>query len=63
MVIAVFVAEFNPVLELCTGRFKKVTGGSFMMTAISEPFVFGATDPVGYSWEGEGTLQFRRGRR
>lgn len=63
LVVAVFVAEFNPALELCTGRFKKVVGGSFMMTAISEPFLFGGKDPVGYSWEGEGSLEFRKGKR
>src|SRR5207302_2245250 len=40
---AVFVAEFNPVISMCTGRFSKVTGGSFIMVAVTEPFVFGAT--------------------
>jgi hypothetical protein len=60
--VAVFVAEFNPIPSLCTGRFAKVTGGSFIMTATTEPFVLGAMDPVGYTWEGSGTLEFSRGK-
>ena len=59
-VIAVFVAEFNPLLELCTGRFKQVTGGSFIMIATTGPFVFGAKDPVAYTWEGEGALDWKK---
>ncbi|WP_165228574.1 hypothetical protein [Aquisphaera insulae] len=59
--VAVFVAEFNPVPALCTGRFAKVIGGSFIMTAVTEPFVLGAMDPVGYGWAGEGTLVYKKG--
>jgi len=59
--VAVWVAEFNPVPELCTGRFAKVIGGSFIMVAVTEPFVLGAFDPVGYSWSGEGSLTFANG--
>ncbi|QEH35187.1 hypothetical protein OJF2_37340 [Aquisphaera giovannonii] len=59
--VAVFVAEFNPIPALCTGRFAKVTGGSFIMTAVTQPFEFGAMDPVGYIWSGEGSLVYRRG--
>lgn len=59
MVTAVWVAEFNPVLAQCTGRFAKLVGGSFLMIAESEPFVLGAMDPVGYSWTGNGTLKFK----
>jgi hypothetical protein len=58
---AVFVAEFNPVPSLCTGRFAKLLSGSFMMTAVSDPFVLGAFDPVGYTWTGNGTLTFSNG--
>jgi hypothetical protein len=61
--VAVFVAEFNPVLKKCTGRFKKVIGGSFVMVAVTEPFVLGATDPVAYTWEGEGSLEFGKPKR
>jgi hypothetical protein len=61
---AVFVAEFNPVPENCTGRFAKVTGGSFVMVAKSEPFfVLGTTTtPFAYTWEGEGQLAFSKGK-
>jgi hypothetical protein len=61
LVFAVWVAEFNPVPALCTGRFAKVIGGSVIMTAVSEPFVLGGTDPVGYSWTGEGSIEYRKG--
>jgi hypothetical protein len=63
---AVFVAEFNPVPALCTGRFAKVTGGSFLMIAKSTPFSLPApgmgtnTTPFTYTWEGEGSLTFTR---
>ena len=65
---AVFVAEFNPVPALCTGRFAKVTGGSWIMVAKSSPFtVFNGpkgpqTTPFAYTWEGEGHLEFRNGK-
>ncbi len=49
-VVARFVAEFNPWLPQCTGRFANVVGGSFTMIAVSEPFVFGTTTPVRYQW-------------
>lgn len=60
--VAVWVAEFNPVIGRCTGRFSKVVGGSFVMVAVSQPFVLGGIDPVGYSWSGEGSIEFRKGR-
>ena len=60
-VFAVFTAEFNPVPALSTGRFAKVVKGSFIMVATTEPFVLGATDPVAYTWQGEGSLVFRKG--
>jgi hypothetical protein len=62
LVVAVWVAEFNPVPALCKGRFAKVIGGSFIMTAVSDPFLLGGTDPVGYSWSGEGWIEFKKGR-
>ena len=66
-VFAVFIAEFTPILGASTGRFEKVVGGSFDMIAITESFAL--DDPnnppvdIGYSWSGEGTIEFRRGRR
>lgn len=62
--IAVFVAEFNPVPAKSTGRFAKVTGGSFIMIAISDPFFLLATEttPFAYFWKGDGTLTFRKGK-
>jgi hypothetical protein len=61
---ALFVAEFNPVPSQSTGRFAKVTGGSFVMIAQSSPFfLFGtASTPFSYTWEGEGTLTFQKGK-
>jgi hypothetical protein len=61
---AVFVAEFNPVPALCTGRFAKVAGGGFLMIAKSSPFsVVGTqTTPFTYTWEGEGSLTFTEGK-
>ncbi len=58
---ALWVAEFIPVPDECTGKFAGVTGG-WIMYAQSEPFVLGSTDPAFYSWEGEGTLTFRKGK-
>lgn len=57
---AYFVAEFNPDLPNCTGRFAKLTGGSFIMYAVSEPFfILGkSTTPFKYTWFGSGTLTF-----
>jgi hypothetical protein len=64
-VTAVFVAEFNPVPALCTGRFAKLTGGGFLMIAKSSPFFllfdqFKST-PFTYTWEGVGTLEYGKG--
>jgi hypothetical protein len=62
-VVAVFVAEFNPVPARCTGRFAKVIGGSFIMTAVTDPFEpTGADVPVGYTWSGEGSIVFKQGK-
>jgi hypothetical protein len=61
---AVFVAEFNPIPAKCTGRFAKVTGGSFIMIATSGPFSLSGTQtsPFVYSWQGEGSLTFTEGK-
>jgi hypothetical protein len=55
-----FIAEFNPDLPNCTGRFAKLTGGSFIMYAVSDPFfiVGTSTTPFFYTWHGSGTLTF-----
>jgi hypothetical protein len=68
IVVVQFIAEFNPDVEQCTGRFVKVIGGSFLMIAITEPFPLqvnddGFTPAFDYSWEGEGFLEFRTGKR
>ncbi|MGL4553166.1 MAG: hypothetical protein ACRC33_18530, partial [Gemmataceae bacterium] len=64
-VVAVFIAELTPDRAASTGRFAKVTGGSFIMVATSAPFspvpnAEGFTEPFNYSWSGEGTLTFGR---
>ena len=56
----VWVAEFTPAAG-STGRFAKVVGGSFIMTAVTDPFAPGDTD-IPYEWQGSGTLEFRRGK-
>jgi hypothetical protein len=59
-VFTIWVAEFNPVPELCTGKFSKVIGGSFIMVAITDPFVLGADEPVAYTWSGKGSIEFKK---
>ena len=54
-----FIAEFVPVSAACTGKFAGVSG-SWVMYAVTEPFVLGSTDPIDYSWEGNGTLTFKK---
>jgi hypothetical protein len=54
-IVVEFLAEFVPVTDQCTG----VTG-SWLMYAVTEPFVPG--DPFGYAWIGSGSLTFPRGR-
>jgi hypothetical protein len=56
---AYFVAEFVPQGEECTGRFAGVSG-SWVMYAVTAPFVLGSTDPLPYSWQGEGSLTFNK---
>src|SRR6266542_3411067 len=67
-VIVQFVAEFTPNPQESTGRFAKVSGGSFTMIATTEPFVLqpneqGYTVPFHYTWVGEGTIEFSTGRK
>lgn len=57
--MAFWIAEFVPVAEECTGKFAGVSG-SWIMYARSEPFVLGASDPVAYSWQGQGSLTFAK---
>ncbi len=59
--ITVWVAEFTPASG-STGRFERVVDGSFVMTAISDPFLLEAPFLVGYSWSGSGWIAFDRGR-
>jgi hypothetical protein len=57
---AYFVAEFNPDIPNCTGRFAKLTGGSLIMYAVSDPFFIEGTSttPFNYTWSGTGTLTY-----
>jgi hypothetical protein len=43
---------------LCTGRFAKIIGGNFHMTAVTEPFDLRNPVNVRYCWEGNGMLKF-----
>ncbi|WP_165250142.1 hypothetical protein [Paludisphaera soli] len=61
--VAVFVAEFNPIPEESTGRFARVVDGSFIMVATTEPFVLGDKDPVVYAWQGQGWLEYAKGKK
>jgi hypothetical protein len=63
-VYVVFLAEFNPIPELCTGRFADVIDGSLIMVAVSSPFALvidedGFSPPFNYTWEGKGWLEFQ----
>ena len=60
--VAFWIAEFVPVVSECTGKFAGIKG-SWIMYAMSEPFVLGSTDPAGYSWQGDGSLEFAQGGR
>ena len=54
-----FVAEFVAQPKLSTGKFAGVTG-NWIMYASTSPFVLGSSDPIDYTWEGEGTLTFQK---
>jgi hypothetical protein len=62
IVEAEFIAEFVVVPDQSTGKFAGATG-SWVMYALTEPFVLGSDDPVGYWWDGQGKLTFRPGRQ
>jgi hypothetical protein len=55
VVEALFIAEFVPQADLCTGMFKGITG-SWIMIAVTEPFILGSSNPTKYSWQGKGSL-------
>ena len=59
VVEALFIAEFVAQPDECTGKFAGVTG-SWVMYAITEPFVLGSDDPINYSWQGQGSLTFKK---
>ena len=61
IVEALFIAEFVVQPE-STGKFAGATG-SWIMYARTEPFILGTSDPVIYSWEGEGTLTFQKPKK
>ena len=52
---AFFLAEFTPVPEASTKRFKRIKGGSFLMYALTDVFSPGDTE-VQYNWFGSGPL-------
>jgi hypothetical protein len=61
----VFCAEFNPIVDQCTGRYENLIGGSFIVLAMTEPFELVIdenfnTPPFDYSWEGTGYLDYDR---
>ena len=63
-----FDAIFTPDLANSTGRFAKVTGGSFRMIAKADSIslisdVPGFTAPFDYTWSGEGTLEVSKGNK
>jgi hypothetical protein len=62
LVEAHWIAEFVVQPEECTGKFAGARG-SWVMDARSAPFVLGSDDPVAYSWEGEGTLTFKKKKK
>jgi hypothetical protein len=59
IVTARFLAEFVAHPQDSTGKFSGATG-SWVMDARTAPFVLGSNDPVSYSWEGEGKLNFAK---
>jgi hypothetical protein len=65
-IVVVFIAEFNPIPSECTGRFRDVVDGSFLMVAETDPFPLqidehGFTPPFDFTWEGDGWIEFDRG--
>lgn len=58
VVQAHWIAEFVIDGDASTGRFAGATG-SWIMDAYSEPFVLGSSDPLVYTWEGEGRISLK----
>jgi hypothetical protein len=63
-----FDAIFTPDPANSTGRFAQVTGGGFRMIAKAESIslisaVQGFTAPFDYTWSGEGTLEYGKGKK
>jgi hypothetical protein len=63
-----FEGEFTLDPANCTGRFAKYTSGSFHMVATADSIslvssVPGFTAPFDYSWDGDGSLQFKTRKR
>jgi hypothetical protein len=63
LVNACWIAEFVAQPDDSTGKFAGATGGWVMYAWTTEPFVLGSTDPVFYAWEGEGSLEFVKGKK
>jgi hypothetical protein len=67
----IWVAEFIPVPEQSTGRFKRVYDGCFTMIAETEPFTplipgsgLEPDEQIEYEWSGQGWIAFaKRGRK
>lgn len=58
LVNARFVAEFVVQPNESTGHFAGVTGSWTMYAQTDKPFLIPSGDPVSYSWQGEGRLNF-----
>jgi len=66
-IVVQFYANFTPNPALSTGRFANVIGGSFFMVATTSRFLpiispQGYTPPFDYTWTGDGSLEFKKGK-
>lgn len=59
--VALWIADFVPLGDQCTGQFAGVSG-SWVMYAVSAPFELGSSEPLYYAWQGQGSLTFKRRR-
>lgn len=57
--VALWIADFVPLGDQCTGEFAGVSG-SWVMYAVSAPFQLGSSDPLYYAWQGSGLLTFKK---
>ena len=62
LVNAKWIAEFVVQPGDSTGRFAGVTGSWVMYAQTTKPFLLPSTDPVHYSWQGEGRLLFPKAK-